>query len=199
MWNNRYDTPEYIFGKEPNEFLRSMAKHIPQGAVLCVAEGEGRNAVYLAAQGYQVTAVDSSTVGLAKASRLAAERGVSISTIVADLRDFHIRANSYSGVVSIFCHLSPDLRSSLFGRIIGGLRPGGIFILEAYTPKQLDYKTGGPSTADLLMTLEDLRAELQGLDFIYAQELERNVVEGINHTGLAHVVQLLAIKPASGL
>ena len=195
MWDERYRGEEYIYGTSPNGFLRSQIAHLPQGRILCLAEGEGRNAVWLAEQGRSVTAVDGSPVGLAKARRLAAERGVHIDTVVADLADFPIPAGHWDGIVSIFCHIRPDIRADLHRRAVQGLRPGGVFVLEAYTPAQLRHRTGGPPDEDKLMTLADLRRELAGLDFVHAVELEREVVEGRLHHGLGAVVQVVAVRP----
>ena len=102
MWDQRYSADEYIYGKDPNEFLAKAVDNIPKGKVLCLAEGEGRNAVFLAQHGYEVVAVDSSSVGLEKANKLAQERGVTIQTIVTDLAHFDIEPDSWDGVVSIF-------------------------------------------------------------------------------------------------
>jgi SAM-dependent methyltransferase len=195
MWDERYSAEEYIYGKDPNEFLANAADKIPKGKVLCVAEGEGRNAVFLAERGYEVVAVDASGVGLEKARKLAAERGVSIQTIVSDLSHFDIEPESWDGVVSIFAHLPPSVRKELHKKIVNGLRPGGVLILEAYRPDQLNYKTGGPPTAEFMMTLESLEDELKGLSFDYGVELDRDVVEGKFHTGKGAVVQIIGIKP----
>lgn len=195
MWDERYRSGEFVYGREPNDFLAAFAGRIPGGRVLCLAEGQGRNAVYLAGLGYQVTGVDSSAVGLEMARKLAAEKGVEIETINADLESFVIGENCWEGIVSIFCHLPPPVRKVLHRKVVAGLRPGGIFILEAYTPRQLEFRTGGPTSPDLLMTLDALRSELQGLDFIHAAEVERDVIEGTLHTGKASVVQVAAVKP----
>ena len=195
MWDQRYAVDEYVYGKEPNDFLAEVSGGLAPGKVLCLAEGEGRNAVYLAALGHAVTAVDASAVGLEKARKLAAERGVRIATRVADLADFTIAPQHWDGVVAIFCHLPPDLRRLVHRRIVTGLRPGGRFILEAYTPRQLQFKTGGPPTAELLITLADLQAELTGLDFEIAEEVERDIHEGHCHFGRGAVVQIVARKP----
>jgi SAM-dependent methyltransferase len=197
MWNERYDTEEYVYGTEPNDFLVSMADRIPrEGKVLSLGEGEGRNAVYLARLGYQVTAVDQSSVGLKKAERLAADNGVSIRTIVANLAEFQIEEESWDGIVSFFCHMSREVRAGIFRQAAAGLMPGGVFILEAFTPEQLEYGTGGPSAAELMMTAKDLREELKGLDFPVAEELIRDVSEGVHHQGKAAVVQILGVKSA---
>ena len=195
MWDERYKSDEYIYGKDPNEFLANAVGKIPKGKVLCVAEGEGRNAVFLAEHGYEVTAVDSSAVGLEKARQLAQERGISIQTIVCDLAHFNIEPQSWDGVVSIFAHVPPQVRKELHEKIVKGLRPGGVLILESYRPDQLKYGTGGPPTAELMMTLEGLEKELKGLNFDYGVELDRDVVEGKFPTGKGAVVQVIGVKP----
>ena len=161
---------------------------------MSLAEGEGRNGVYLAMQGYDVSGVDSSSVGLEKAQRLVKERAVAITTIVADLAQFPIEPNSWDGVISIFCHLPSALRAEVHQRVVVGLRPGGCLLLEAYIPKQLAFKTGGPQDPDNMPDLESLLRELAGLRFDHAEELERDVIEGEFHFGRGAVVQVLAYK-----
>jgi len=194
-WDERYTDPDYVYGTEPNEYLASVIDRIPRGKVLCLCEGEGRNATWLAQQGCDVTAVDASKVGLRKARDLAAARGVEIDTVVSDLAHFDIEPDAWDAIVSIFCHVPPELRARLHRQCVGGLRPGGVLVLEAYTPRQIEYGTGGPPTAELTMHLQALEAELAGLEFLYARELDRDVVEGKFHTGLGAVVQILARKP----
>ena len=164
------------------------------GRVLCLAEGEGRNAVFLAQHGYRVIAVDQSPVGLRKAEALAAGRGVQIETVVADLADYRIAPGQWDGIVSIWCHLPPPLRAAVYRQVVAGLGSGGACLLEAYTPAQLGYGTGGPKTADLMPTLAELRGELAGLDFVHAVEREREVHEGQGHFGLSAVVDIVAVK-----
>jgi SAM-dependent methyltransferase len=192
FWDERYSDSRFIYGTEPNEFLESVADRLPAGPILSLAEGEGRNAVYLAGLGYEVVAVDQSDVGLAKARKLAAEREVHIQTMQADLDDFTIEPGAWAGIVSIFCHLPPLLRVPLHAAVARGLRPGGVFVLEAYTPRQFGRGTGGPPSPEMLVSLDDLTEELAGLEFLHALELEREVREGLYHTGLASVVQLVA-------
>lgn len=197
FWDNRYARTDFVFGTQPNDFLRSCAGHIPAGPVLCLGEGEGRNAVFLAGRGHAVTAVDQSATGLAKARRLAAERGLTLDTKVADLSDFPIESGAWAAIISIFLHLPPALRARVYARVAAGLQPGGVFILEAYTPAQLAFGTGGPKEVALLPTLAGLRAELAGLDLVIALECERDVIEGTGHTGRAAVVQVLARRGAA--
>jgi len=196
MWNERYSEPGYAFGSSPNTFVVSVAGRIPSGAVLCIGEGEGRNAVFLAEQGYRVTAVDYSEVGLRKAEELAGKRGVIIETVLSDLNDFEIYPSAWQGIVSVFCHLPADQRASLHRLCVNGLAPGGFFVLEGFTPRQLEFGTGGPSRPELLMTSHGLKRELAGLRFDIAHEIERDVIEGRYHTGRASVVQILAQKSA---
>lgn len=191
-WNQRYDMPEYFYGEQPNGFVAAHAYLIPPGPVLCLAEGEGRNAVFLAGCGHPVEAVDGSSVGMAKAHQLATRRGVTITTHVADLADFVITPGHWSGIIATFTHFPPPLRRQVHAAVVAGLRPGGIYLLEAYTPAQLAHGTGGPKEPALLMQLDDLRAELAGLEFEIGREIERKVTEGLGHTGLAAVVQVAA-------
>lgn len=194
-WDERYSEPGFTYGTTPNSFLVSVVDRIPPGRVLMLAEGEGRNAVYLASLGYQITAVDGSAVGLGKALELAAERGVSLTTIVADLAGFEIEPEKWDAIVSCFCHIPAAIRIPLHRKVVKGLKPGGVLVLEAFSKEQMDYDTGGPKSLDMLMSREELLQELAGLDFIHAATLVRDVKEGRGHTGLASVVQILAVKP----
>lgn len=197
FWNQRYSEPGFSYGTVPNDFLAAHAeKHLPKGgAILCLAEGEGRNAVFLARLGFQVTGVDSSAVGLQKARSLAEQHGVEIQTVLADLGAFDLGVRRWDGVVSIWCHMPSAERARLHRSVVAALRPGGVFLLESYTPKQLEYKTGGPATADLLPTLAAVSVELAGLELSYAEEKLREVHEGKYHDGLSAVLQLIARKP----
>lgn len=196
MWNERYSEPGFAYGTEPNDFLVATAPMLqPESEVLCLAEGEGRNAVYLASLGHRVTAVDSSSVGLEKAYLLARKQGVTIRTVEADLGDFIINPGSFQAIVSIFCHLPPVVQSSLHQRIYEGLTPGGIFILEGYSKRQINYDTGGPRKIEMLMDLEELKRELQALDLNHAIETERDIREGSYHLGTGAVVQIIGTRP----
>ena len=195
MWDERYSEPGYAYGTEPNEFLAKHRPEIPPGPVLCLAEGEGRNAVFLAHRRHDVTAVDQSAVGLEKARQLAAERGVHIRTVQADLATYDLGTAKWAGIVSIFAHTPPDIRKRVHAGVVRALRPGGIFILEAYRPEQLELKTGGPPSAELMMTADDLHLELDGLEFLQVEEPTRDVTEGRFHRGLGAVVQVIARKP----
>ncbi len=194
-WDERYSGDEYVFGTEPNDFLASVAPRLERGRALCIADGEGRNSVYLAELGFRVTAMDASAVGMQKATRLALERNVQLTTVVADLRDYAFGHERWDLIVSVFCHLPPALRRDVYRRAVDGLRPGGAIVVEAYTPRQLEYRTGGPSSEELLVRLDDLRADLEGLRLETARETVRPVVEGRGHRGEAAVVQVVGLKP----
>ena len=196
MWDERYSQPGFAYGREPNEFLVSVAKQIPPGPVLCLGEGEGRNATFLASLGHRVVAVDQSAAGLAKARQLAESRGLAIETVQADLATFPIEPGVWAGLVSIFCHLPTSLRAPLHRAVARGLRADGVFVLEAYTPAQRDRDTGGPKDPDMLASLATLTEELAGLEFSHSVETEREVREGRYHTGLAAVVQVVARRRA---
>lgn len=194
MWDKEFDTETYVYGKEPNEFLKEHYEKLPKGKVLCLAEGEGRNAVFLAKKGFDVTAVDISQVGLNKAKKLAKEAGVEIRTICKDLVAFNLGEQQWDSIVSISCHLPPEIRVPLYQKVEKSLKQNGVFLIEGYTPNQLNYKSGGPPVAEMMTSADTLKNELLGLKFTVLQELERNVCEGINHTGLASVVQGIAVK-----
>jgi SAM-dependent methyltransferase len=192
MWDEIYSDDEYVYGKTPNDFLEQNVEILKPGKVLCIADGEGRNSVYLAKQGFDVTSVDSSRVGLEKAARLADAEGVSVDFLHCDLADFNFNAAEWDSIVSIFCHLPPQLRRKTHAGVVQGLVKDGIFLLEAYTPEQIHYGTGGPPTTELMVSLEMLGQELDELETIHQQEIARDVVEGSKHNGTASVVQLIA-------
>ncbi len=194
MWNERYSADHYIYGIEANTFLAQNFNVIPKGKVLCLAEGEGRNAVFLARQGYEVTAVDSSETGMTKARKLADENNVFVEFVHRDLAEFDLGEEKWDGIVSIFCHVPLGIRIGLHRKVVKSLKKEGVLLLEAYTPDQLKHGTGGPADSELTMTAELLSKELEGLHFRRLIEQEREVIEGTHHTGTGAVVQAIAIK-----
>ena len=196
MWDERYAREGLAFGDQPNDFLRSQEERIRAGGkrALCLGEGHGRNAVWLAKLGLNVTAVDLSAVGLSKAVEWAAGLGLELSAVEADLRDWDIRPEAWDLIVSIFCHLPSEIRADVHRNVVRGLANDGLFILEAYTPTQIGRGTGGPSDPDMLPTAALLTAELEGLEVIESREITRNVLEGRSHTGISDVVQFVAQK-----
>jgi hypothetical protein len=196
MWNERYSESGFAYGTAPNDFLVAERVRLPsRGSCLALADGEGRNGVWLASEGLTVTAVDQSAVGLEKARRLAEQAGVSLHTEVADLATYDLGVEAWDAIVSIWAHVPPALRLSLHRRVVQALRPSGVFLLEAYTPAQIPLGTGGPKDATLLMTLAGLREELAGLELEVGAERERVVEEGRYHQGNSAVVQVVARKP----
>jgi SAM-dependent methyltransferase len=195
FWDERYGSDDYAYGVEPNDFLRSEAHRIPPGPVLCLAEGEGRNAVFLARLGHPVTAVDLSIEGLRKAERLARRHGVTIETIQADLTTFELGLDRWSGIVAIFAHLPPPVRHRIHSQIPQALRVGGCLVLETYRPEQLALGTGGPKDLSLLSTLAELRDQLSPLELVVARDTNREIHEGRFHDGPSATVQLVGIRP----
>lgn len=202
MWDKRYSEEGFAYGAAPNDFLKSEYFRIPKGGrVLCLAEGEGRNAVFLAKQGYSVTAVDQSSIGLQKAESLAIEHGVEVSTIVANLNDYDLGNEVWDGIISIAAHVPPLLRQDLHDQVVNSLKRNGVFILEAFTEEHIEMNgVGGPppSQKELFMSLEKLKAELEGLEFIIGREVERHISEGKYHQGESAVVQIVASKTVKG-
>lgn len=194
MWDQRYADPDYFYGTEPNDFLRAEVARVPMGEVLCIGDGEGRNGVWLSQQGRWVTSLDASAVGLQKAQALAKARNVALATVHADLATFDFGESRWDAVVSIFCHLPSALRRDVYPRIQRALRPGGVVLLESYTPAQLGRGTGGPPVADMMLDLATLRADFGGLRIELGVERERDVIEGKGHGGRSAVVQFVARK-----
>lgn len=194
MWDERYKTNEYAYGTLPNDFLKENVNTLPKGRVLSLAEGEGRNAVFLAKKGYKVTAIDSSLTGIEKGKKLAKKNNVKIEFIHADITKYDLGNCKWDAIVSIFFPLPSIERIELYKKVKRGLKPSGIFLLEAYTPQQIHFDTGGGKSVDLMQSKNSLRSEFKGVNFLCIQEIEREVVEGVFHTGLASVIQAIAKK-----
>ena len=197
FWNKRFDREEFIFGKEPNEYLVLQAKTYlkPNQKVLCIADGEGRNGVWLAKQGMQVVGFDVSDIALEKAKQFAKDHQVAIDYSLSDTDSFDWQENSYDAVIGIFIQFAePQMRARIFKQVHKALKLGGIFILQGYTLKQLEYKTGGPSLRAHLYTediIRDLVKEFQILDLrCYEKELN----EGARHAGISALLGLVARK-----
>ena len=195
-WNTRFSKDGYVFGTEPNEWLRRQASVWKAGArILCVADGEGRNSVWLAKQGHQVEAFDISDVGVAKALRLAQENQVSVNYAVAGCDDFAWQQSQYDCVVAIFVQFAdPGLRARLFGNIVLSIKPGGSILLLGYTPQQLEYGTGGPSVLSHLYTPVMLREAFDALDIQVLEEYETELTEGEGHKGRSALIGLVATR-----
>lgn len=195
FWDERYSSSDLAYGEAPNDFLAHMADRLPaSGRALDIGAGEGRNALFLASRGLDVLAVDQSEVGMQKARRLATERGLMLRTRAVDLQDFDAEVNSFDVVSSIFVHLPTALRAAVYARVGAWLKPGGVFVLEAYAPDQIGRDTGGPRDPALLASLEVILGELVGLEIEHRAALVRDVTEGQFHGGDASVVQVVARK-----
>jgi SAM-dependent methyltransferase len=196
-WNKRFDGAEYIFGVEPNEYLRAQSPHLAVGGrALCVADGEGRNSVWLARQGLRVDAFDISDVGVAKARKLAEDARVEVEYSVADCDQWPWPIETYDAVVAIFVQFAdPAMRARLFDHLSRALRHGGVLVLQGYTPRQLEYQTGGPPDLSHLYTAELLRSEFGSLQIIELREYETDLAEGTRHQGRSALVGLVARKP----
>ncbi len=195
IWDQKYSTSDFLYGEHPNTFLVEQSSILkPRSKILCLAEGEGRNAVYLAKLGHQVTAIDLSQVGLDKLKKLAGQHQVSVETICCDLAHYPFQKEQFDAVISIWCHLPPLLRKEIHQKVYETLKPNGFFILEAYTLKQLEYRTGGPSEPSLMMSIQSIQDDFKKLHWFYSQELERYIEEGSGHKGQSAVLQVVGQK-----
>lgn len=199
FWNERFNSADFIFGKEPNEYLVEQSLHYlkPGNAVLCIADGEGRNGVWLAKQGMRVTGFDVSDIALTKAKQFAADNQVTIEYSQCDTDGFDWQANIYDAVIAIFIQFAdPEMRTRIFKRIHQTLKPGGLLILQGYTPKQLEYKTGGPSLIEHLYTEDMIRELCHGFEILDLQCYEKELSEGARHTGMSALLGMVAKKIA---
>jgi len=195
-WNDRYAEEGFAFGDQPNDFLVEAMRTSPTGESLVVGDGDGRNGVWLAEQGHTVTTIDLSPVGVEKAKRLAAERGERINAQVGDLETFQMGNGVWDSIVSIFCHVPSELRGQVHENVKRALKPGGIFVLEAYTKANIGRGVGGPQNDDLTVELAELENDFAGWGLEVHRMVERNIVEGKYHNGMSSTVQFLARKPS---
>lgn len=196
-WDARYDRPDYLFGEEPNAFLKSQLERIRlHKNALTVADGEGRNGVWLAQQGLSVTSIDASAVALRKAEDLAARRGVTISTQLVDMKDFQWQPAAFDLVVAIFIQFAdPQLRDDMFVGMIRTLAPGGTLLMQGYRREQLAYGTGGPPDMDHLYTEKMLREAFDSLEIVELNSYDAEIREGPAHDGMSALIDLVARKP----
>lgn len=194
FWNERYSAAEYAYGTHPNVFFKTCLPQLPVGNLLLPAEGEGRNAVFAASQGWQVEAFDYSEAGMQKAQALATSQGVEISYAIYDIRSFPWETAAYDAVGLFFVHVPPDLRQFLHAQAIRTLKPGGHLILEAFAPAQLQFQSGGPRDTSMLYTPELLEQDFQELEIILSDTLITTLEEGPYHSGTAAVTRLFAKK-----
>jgi SAM-dependent methyltransferase len=192
FWDKQYSAIEgYKYGTRPNAFLMAEAHRLPGRAhVLVPGDGEGRNGAWLASQGHEVLTVDISEVGVARARALAANLGVRIDTLVADLKVWIPPTGTFDAVVLTYLQMPPTMRTEVHRKVATALRPGGLLLLEAFHPRQLGRSSGGPKELELLYTLEDVRSDFNGaLDEELGEELEVRLDEGPGHQGMAAVTR----------
>lgn len=197
-WDARYDTPDYIFGREPNAFLVSQAHRLDKPSrILCVADGEGRNGVWLARQGHEVVSMDGSRAALAKAGKLAAEAGVDITLEQADIAEWPWDDAQFDAVVGIFIQFAPpDLRSRIFAGMKRTVRPGGLILLQGYRPEQIAYGTGGPKVPENLYDADLLTNAFSDFEIIELNEHDDEIREGTGHSGMSALIDLVARRRA---
>jgi len=195
-WNQRYRNEGYLFGTAPAAFLLRSAPLLPEGArVMCVADGEGRNSVYLAGLGHEVTAFDPSDIGVAKAQRLAVAEGVRVAhhVVSAEAWDWSL---AFDAVVGVFIQFAPPaLRTWMLAQMAGAVRPGGLLLLHGYAPRQVGYGTGGPGDAAHMYTLDLLRGAFPGWEVLRARDYDAVIDEGTGHSGRSGLVDFVARKP----
>jgi len=195
-WETRFRPPDYVFGKAPNAFLKSQAHRLPRaGTALSVADGEGRNGVWLAEQGLDVTAIDFSPTALQKARALAAERGVTLKTERADVTAWQWPKEAFDVVTAIFIQVvTPAQRPRFFANLKGALKPGGLLFMQNYRPEQLNYRTGGPADVARLFTRAMLEAGFGDMAQLDIREHDSVINEGIAHVGMSALIDLVAVK-----
>ncbi|MGI3168111.1 SAM-dependent methyltransferase [Pseudooceanicola sp. C21-150M6] len=200
MWEERYSNPGYVFGTEPALFLTDHAEiYQPGQTALCVADGEGRNSVWLAQRGLDVTALEYAPSAVAKARRLAQSQGVSLTHVQSDVFAWDWPEGGFDHVVAIFIQfVGPSPRADLFRRMKRAVKPGGLVSLHGYTPKQLEYGTGGPSAVENLYTEAGLQTAFQSWQIEVLRSHERHLEEGPGHSGMSALIDLVARRPGPG-
>lgn len=198
MWNERYAAAKgYLFGTEAADFVKRTAPRLQAGArVLCIADGEGRNSVHLATLGFKVTAMDYSDVAQEKARALALARGVSVDFRLSDIGSWAWEPGRWDAVVAVFIQFAePTLRDAIFAGMQRTLVPGGLALLHGYTPRQLDFGTGGPRQVDQLYTADLLRDRFREMEILDLSEYDAEIHEGAGHSGPSALIDLIARKP----
>ena len=195
-WNTRYATRDYVFGTAPNAFLRAEARRLRPGSkVLCVADGEGRNGVFLAEKGMKVHSIDFADNAIAKARRLAEARHVELKIEKADVLNWNWPREAYDAVIAIFIQFAtPPERKKLFDNMKRAVKPGGLILMEGYGPKQLEYKTGGPGVLEQLTTRELLQETFRDWEMIDLAEYDCELAEGSRHSGMSALIDVVARK-----
>lgn len=195
FWDEKFDKPGYNYGKEPNVFFKAQLDRLIPGKLLLPAEGEGRNGLYAAQNGWEVTAFDVSIVGRKKALALAEENGVKVDYLVGDLLDLPLEEDCFDALACIYAHFPPNVRAIYNQQLSKLLKPGGTIIFEAFSKEQLEYQkhqaSGGPKSFEMLFSEEEVKKEFPGINFEYLSTEEVNLSEGAHHNGLGSVVRMV--------
>lgn len=194
FWNERYSQKAYVYGIKPNEFFRKTLKQLTVGKILLPAEGEGRNAVFAAKLGWNVTAFDFSDSAMKKALDLAEKENVEINYLIENYNNFNTDDNYFDCIASIFVHPPNELRKQFHQKLLTFLKPGGKFIIEGFSKNQINYNSGGPNNIDMLFSKEELLGDFQEAQKVDLFENETALNEGLFHKGTASTIQLIAIK-----
>ncbi len=193
FWDERFDTDELIYGANPNKFLKLYIDNNTPSNILLPGEGEGRNAIYAAKQGWKVTAHDGSEVAKEKALALAEKNGLSIDYIVSDILDLKL-SQQFDAIGLIFMHLPPSIRRDAHRLLIDYLAPGGSIFMEMFSKEQINNESGGPKNIDMLYSLYDLREDFKLLNIVSAEDAITTLDEGEHHQGKANIIRLIATK-----
>jgi len=194
FWNERYAADEYVYGKSPNLFFKEEIDKLKPGNLLTLAEGEGRNGVYAAVNGWQVTAVDYSDEGRKKALKLAEENNVSLTYYLSSIEGFDFSTNHFDAVSLIYAHFKPEVRSLIHRNAMKSLRKEGRLFIEAFNKKQINRETGGPKNIDMLYDMDELRNDFDDSKIIHAEELTTHIQEGKYHSGVADIIRFIVEK-----
>lgn len=195
MWNQRYQGDEYVYGSAPNAHFKAFLSGLKPGRLLLPGEGEGRNAIYAAAAGWQVTAMDFSEEAQKKAMALAVKRHVALDYQLSPIEDYQPEADGYDVIACVFLHLPAAVRQQAYQNLLNGLKPGGHFFVTGFTKQQLQYNSGGPKDEDWLFSVDELKMELGGLTILHNQEQVITLDEGDFHAGEASIVEFVGLKP----
>jgi len=194
FWDDRYSSGNYIYGTQPNRFFKEKIDHLEPGRLLLPAEGEGRNAIYAAREGWQVDAFDISEKGRKKALELAKRNHVTINYSISKYNDYEIKKDFYDGIALVYAHLHKSKRRGVHRKLVTGLKPGGHLILEAFSKEQLGNNSGGPQDLEMLYDLDELLDDFEELKIKHADEIELELEEGNHHEGTANVIRVFAQK-----
>lgn len=193
FWDEKFNSDEYIYGKEPNNFLKSFLDQVNPGKILLPGDGEGRNAVYAAKKGWDVTALDYSTTGKEKALKLAEQNQVSISFHTSDAETFD-STEKFDLIAIIFLHFTPDVRTTVHHKFTHLLKPGGTVLMECFSKDQMENNSGGPKSVDLLYNETEIERDFKELDIKQLKKTEVELNEGSHHKGKASVIRMIAEK-----